>query len=304
VDETTKTAAPGAGTQATDRPADTGAATDTDRPADADLVGYDVAWQGDLLARVYEPPAAAGPARAVVIDVHGGAWNAQDRTLGARYCRAAAAAGFVVAAIDFRDGRVARHPAGADDVRAGVDWARSQAAAWGVEPGADGTGVALVGSSSGGHLALQAALGGAAVAFVGAFWPPVDPLARYRYARSRIGQPVPDGQRFDAANLVRSTEAYFGDEATMAEASIAAIVRDGRAQHLPPVWLVQAGEDLNVPAAMIDELVEAYRSAGGALELSVYPGEVHGFGHGRHDAARRFQAHLVERLERVFPAAG
>jgi acetyl esterase/lipase len=265
-----------------------------------DVVGHDVAWQGELLARVYEPPADAGSARAVVVDVHGGAWASQDRTLGVRYCRAAAAAGFVVAAIDFRDGRVARHPAAADDVRASVDWARSQAAGWGV----DADRVALVGSSSGGHLALQAALAGAPVGFVGAFWPPVDPLARYRYARSRVGQPVPEGQRFDAPNLVRSTEAYFGDEETMAEASIAAIVRSGRAQHLPAVWLVQAGEDLNVPATMIDDLVDAYRGAGGELELTVYPGEVHGFGHGRHEAARRFQDDLVARLQEVFPVDG
>ena len=86
-----------------------------------------------------------------------------------------------------------------------------------------------MGSSSGGHLALLAALTGVSVPFVAAFWPPVDPLARYRYARERIGQPVPDGQSFDGARLVASTEAYFPDEAAMAEASISTVVREGRA---------------------------------------------------------------------------
>ncbi len=155
--------------------------------------------------------------------------------------------------------------------------------------------LALIGSSSGGHLALYAALTLVDVRWVGAFWPPVDPLTRSRYARDRIGAPVPDGQAFDAERLVASTEAYFGTEAAMAEASIAAVLREGRARHLPPVWVVRAGADLNVPSGMLDDLVDAYRTVGGDIALSEYPGEVHGFGHARHDGALRFQAELVQR---------
>src|SRR5215203_4959682 len=46
----------------------------------------DLTWQGDLLARIYTPPAAARGegSRAAVVDVHGGAWASQDRTLGVR----------------------------------------------------------------------------------------------------------------------------------------------------------------------------------------------------------------------------
>ena len=74
---------------------------------------------------------------------------------------------------------------------------------------------------------------------------------------------------------------------------------EGRAVHLPPVWLVHAGDDLNVPRPMIDELVESYRVAGGELELSEYPGEVHGFGHGRGAGAERFRTDLVDRLTKA-----
>ena len=246
-----------------------------------------------LQARIYTPPAEAAATRngAVMVDVHGGAWASRNRTLGEVYNTAVAEAGFTVVAVDFRDGRNARHPAAVDDIAEAVGWVRS-GAGLDIDPAR----LALCGSSSGGHLALHTALTEVEVAFVGAFWPPVDPLVRYQYAQKMIGQPVPEGNRLDAPNLVSSTEAYYGDEATMAEASISAILRSGRARHLPPVWLVNASEDLNVPRVMIDELVAAYGEAGGQLELTEYEGEIHAFGHGTHPGARRFQADLVARL--------
>ncbi len=263
----------------------------------------DLTWQASLQARVYQPDppleAATTDLRPLIIDVHGGAWSSRDRTLGERYNTAVAAAGFVVVAIDFRDGRQARHPAAVDDIEAAVGWARVRAAAWSADPAR----VGLTGSSSGGHLALLAALTRVEVGFVGAFWPPVDPLGRYRYVAAAVaaGQPVPEGQQFDAAGLVRSTEQYFGDEATMQAASVAAVLADGEARFLPPLWVVRAGEDLNVPSGMLDDLVAAYRAAGGTVELSDYPGQVHGFGHGNHAVARTFQADLVSRLTAAFP---
>lgn len=264
------------------------------RIEESEVTWTDQVWGGDgLLARVYRPPAGQAEAiDGVVIDVHGGAWNGRDRTLGQTYNLEVAASGLPVVAVDFRDGRQARHPAAVDDIAAAVEWVL----AGGPEIEADPDRLALTGSSSGGHLALHAALTAVEVAFVAAFWPPVDPLARYRYARRSVGKPVPEGNRLDAAGLLASTEAYFGDEATMVEASIAAIVGSSRAGPLPPVWLVEAGEDLNVPAAMLDELVECYRRAGGHIRRTVYPGEIHGFGHGPHPGAARFRADLVRRL--------
>ncbi|MEZ5263929.1 MAG: alpha/beta hydrolase fold domain-containing protein [Acidimicrobiales bacterium] len=80
-------------------------------------------------------------------------------------------------------------PAGSQDVAAAVAWVATHADELGVDPGR----IALIGSSSGGHLALYAALTMIDVRWVGAFWPPTDPLGRYRYAQDRIGRPVPDG---------------------------------------------------------------------------------------------------------------
>ncbi|MFN0029959.1 MAG: alpha/beta hydrolase [Acidimicrobiales bacterium] len=262
----------------------------------------DVTWRAPLQARVYQPDPTLTPMRRelrpLIIDVHGGAWSSRDRTLGERYNTVVAAAGFVVVAIDFRDGRQARHPAAVDDIEAAVTWARTQAPMWSADPDR----VGLTGSSSGGHLALFTALTRVEVGFVGAFWPPVDPLGRYRYAGAAVGQRVPEGQQFDAVGLVRSTEQYFGDEATMGAASVAEVLGSGGGRFLPPLWVVRAGADLNVPSSMLDELVAAYLARGGIVELSDYPDQVHGFGHGGHAEARRFQADLVARLAAAFPA--
>lgn len=253
----------------------------------------DITWRDDLAARVYRPPAdAPATGGAALVDVHGGAWASQDRTLNEPYNLAVAAAGFTVVAIDFRDGRVAPHPAASDDVAAAVVWARDNAATLGIDAGR----VGLTGSSSGGHLAWYAALTAVEVPFVGAFWPPVDPLGRYRYAESMVGQPVPEGQSFSAKALLRATTAYFPDDAAMGAASISTVVRSGRAALLPPVWLVEAGDDMNVPTALLDDVEAAYRDVGGVLERTCYAGAHHGFGREDSPAARQFQSDLITRL--------
>ncbi len=261
----------------------------------------DVVWRpaDGLQARLHllaDPATGAASSGGLVVDVHGGAWASRDRTLGQAYHLALAAAGLTVVAVDFRDGRQARHPAAVDDIAEAVIWARESA-------GLDHDGrLALTGSSSGGHLALLTALTRLAeleIGLVAALWPPVDPLGRYHYARSMVGRPVPDGNRLAAEALVASTEAYFGDEDTMGRASIARLVRTGGARRLPPLWLVEAGRDLNVPAWMLDDLVEAYREGGGAVDRTVYPDEIHGFGHGESAGAARFRTDLVTRLRAV-----
>ena len=249
----------------------------------------------ELLARVYRPRGEPAAPLAALVDVHGGAWSRNDRTSGAVHGRALAASGLVVVSLDFRQGPEHKHPAASADVAAGVRWVRAHAPRLGVDPAR----VGIVGSSSGGQLALlQAVKPGApehagtpivlpdgslgagpaddSVVLVLALYPVADPLARYRYVLSRRDEP-PQASGFSAKRLIDAHDGYFADEAAMAAASVTRVVSAGEARGLPPAWVAQPELDDNVPAAVTEALIVAYQRAGGRIERTHFPGARHGF---------------------------
>jgi acetyl esterase/lipase len=266
----------------------------------------------ELLARVYRPRGAAAAPRAAVIYIHGGAWARSDRTGDAILCTALAASGRVVVALDFRQAPDHRFPTAVADVAAGVRYARAHAGPLAVDPAH----VGLLGSSSGGHLALLQAVRPAApigtgtpvvmpdgsldaeprdasVSFVVALYPVADPLARYRYVLSRVDEPPPPSG-FDARRLVASHRAFFSDEAAMANASVTRLVTGGLATARPPVWLAQPDLDDNVPAAITLAFVDAYRRAGGHVEHAHFPDSRHGFAQQESPATDKCVAQVLD----------
>ena len=282
-------------------------------PHEVEIVDTPYARPGgiELLARVYRPLGEAAAPRAAVVYVHGGAWARLDRTADAILCRALAASGRVVVALDFRQAPDHRFPAASADVAAGVRYARAHARRLGVDPAR----VGLLGSSSGGHLALlhavrpgapeaagtpivtpegalDVAARDAGVAFVVALYPVADPLARYRYALSREHEPPPPSG-FDAKRLIASHRAFFADEAAMAGASVTRLVAEGLATALPPAWVAQPDLDDNVPAATTLAFVDAYRRAGGRVEHVHFPESRHGFVQQESAATDKCVAHVL-----------
>ncbi len=246
----------------------------------------------ELQARVYRPKGEPVAPLAALVDVHGGAWSRGDRTTGAHHGRALAASGLLVVSLDFRQGSEHKHPAASADVAAGIRYVRAHARRLGVDPGRIG----LVGSSSGGQLALlgavkpgapehagtpivlhdgslDAAAGDESVAFVLALYPVADPLARYRYVVGRQD----DGSGFDAKRLIAAHHGYFTNEAQMAEASVTRIVTARETRALPPAWVAQPELDDNVPSAITEALVRAYQQADGEIERVHFAGAKHGF---------------------------
>ena len=253
----------------------------------------------DLRAERYRPASASGNDAAVVM-AHGGAWTSNNRHTPSVLCELLAAAGFAVLSLDFRDGRNGKHPCAVRDITAGIRYMCANASALGV----DADRIGLIGSSSGGHLALLAATQpdidahrgtsvlvdgaltpakdiSAAVRCVAALWPVSDPLARFRYA-----------QRSGREELVAAHQRYFENEAQMHAASVPRLLTAGEATHLPPLLIAQPGEDANVPRRMTLDLVDAYQEAGGALRYLFLPGLPHAFAYQASAATTRLAAEL------------
>ena len=241
----------------------------------------------DQLATVYMPSSTASDVP-MVVDVHGGAWGAYDRTADRVYAEGLAATGIVVMSIDFRQAPDVQHPTSSAEIAAAVRYAKLNAARFGASPDK----VGVIGSSSGGHLVMLEGVRpnvpqhlGVAIsdgegsfttrddidatpAFIVGMWPVSDPAARYRYAR-----------RAGVTQLVEMHDRYFVDEDAMWDASIARIVTSGEASDLPPLLIIQPGEDSNIPQSMTFDVMEAWQARDGYLEYAFYPGQKHAFGH-------------------------
>ena len=276
---------------------------DGEREWHAQIYAPDAAQTPDAPDASRSDAAAAPAGRPLLIDVHGGAWSGGSRFAGKPVDRALVERlGIVVVAIDFRIAPRDPYPAMLEDLNYAIRWVKAHAS----ELGGDAQSVGALGWSSGGHMAVLAALKpddsrytalrleghgeiDARLDYVVACWPPLDPRARYRFARET-----------GRGDLVRNSEGCFGDEAGMWEASAERVVGSDEATARPPILIVQGTADGNIPLPMIEGFVETYRSAGGEVRLELYEGQGHGFmaRPGRSvedtDAARRALEAIVE----------
>jgi acetyl esterase/lipase len=230
-----------------------------------------------LLARLYRPRGVANFAS--VVDVHGGAWVANDRLQNVATDQAIAAAGTAVLALDFRLAPASPYPASVADINLGIRWLKANITRF----GGDATRVGGLGTSSGGHqlwlnvlrprevryAALKLAGAedvDASLDFVVVCWPISDPVARYRMARETGNE-----------RLVRNHDAFFLTQAAMAEANPQAILESGEARNLPPALVIQGTADANVTPDMADRFAAAYTKAGGRITLRKFEGQPHTF---------------------------
>jgi len=229
-----------------------------------------------LLARFYRPR-GKGPFPGLV-EVHGGAWTMNDRTVNVAIHEALARSGVVVMAVDFRMPPEARYPASILDINFAVRWLKHHAHELGVNRELVGG----LGTSSGGHqimllalrpsdpryaaVPLPGASADAGLAFVAQCWPINDPLARYGMVKANGNM-----------RLVQAHDAYWPDEAAMADANPQRILDLGEARPLPPALLLQGTNDDNVTPDMADRFAASYRERGGRIELHKFPGQSHAF---------------------------
>ncbi|HZP44485.1 MAG TPA: alpha/beta hydrolase [Candidatus Binataceae bacterium] len=239
-----------------------------------------------LLARLFRPR-GTGPFP-IIVEIHGGAWCLMDRTHDKIVNEALARSGVVVVALDFRMPPDAKYPGSMIDINFGIRWAKSRAA----ELNGSAERLGLMGSSSGGHQAMLAAMRprdpryaslplpegpqlDATVRCVVMLWPVIDPLGRYRYAKElkASGKPYPE-----LVDLVLPLhDKYWKDEAEMAEGNPTMALERGERAETPPVLCVQGERDIAHPRPHLDRFISGYRKIGGMIDLAMYPDVAEGF---------------------------
>jgi acetyl esterase/lipase len=230
-----------------------------------------------LMATLYLPQ-GAGPF-AAVLEVHGGAWTGRDRFNNKDTATTMARAGIIVMSIDFRMPPEAPYPASLQDINLAIRWLKAHARDFGGSPER----VGAYGTSSGGHQVLLTAMRpadpryaalplpsapglDATLAFVISGWGVLDPHARYALAR-RLGK----------QDVIRSHDAFWGDEAAMSEGDPLQILERKEHVRLPPAFVFQGTEDEWTSPAQAEHFASMYRAAGGELELALFEGERHTF---------------------------
>jgi acetyl esterase/lipase len=240
---------------------------------------WDVEYRRDpvrtLMARIYQPQ-GDGPFP-VLLDVHGGAWNDQDRTANSPVDERLAASGILVVAIDVRLAREAPYPGSVADVNYGIRWLKAKAREWNGEPETLGA----LGSSSGGHVLELCAMRPHDARYTIYPLPEsshLDATLKYVIARSPISNPLAryeQAQKMQRATLITNSELYFNPWDSIFDANPQQILERGEAVNLPPMFVLQGELDDNVLPAVQEHFVATYRAAGGKIDYEVFPGAEH-----------------------------
>jgi acetyl esterase/lipase len=229
-----------------------------------------------LLLDLYLPADARGAP--LLVWVHGGAWQFGSKrdmpveALGER--------GYAIASVEFRQATAARFPAQVHDIKAAIRFLRARAGDYGY----DAARVAVLGASSGGHLAALVATTNGDAALEGDIGEYLDASSDVQAAVSFFGasnlttilkQSTPAGLRVREPALKRLLGDLPDQEGAAALARLASPVFHVDAAD-PPILLLHGDQDPQMPINQSHELEGAYAAQGLDARLVV----VHGAGHG------------------------
>lgn len=239
----------------------------------ATLVGF-----RPLLLDLVLPP-RTGAAAPVVVFLHGGGWQAGSRrSAGPGFAALSptpfvrlAAAGYAVAAVDYRLSAEAVWPAQLQDVAAALRWLGRDGPGLGLDPAR----LVLWGESAGGHLAALAGLlarhpdrGGAPVAAVVDWYGPAD-------LRTMAAQLGPGAATDPDALDSRESRLLGAALPTVPELAADASPVTHVTADAPPFLLVHGTADRLVPYAQSVDLAAALRRCGVPVRLEPVEGADH-----------------------------
>ncbi len=198
----------------------------------------------------------ATKAQPAVLLVHGGGWEAGDKSTYIHpWFETLSAANIAWFTINYRLAPQWKHPAAVEDIHSALIWIRANAQRLGIDPKR----IAIMGESAGGHLATLAALEkpgsvAAIVSFYGIYDIPL-------WFRQRGDVPK---------NMVQ----YLPDTRpeTLKEASPATWLK----LHAPPMLLIHGTADKGVPYQQSVSMCEAAKAAGARCETFLIEGAPHG----------------------------
>ena len=228
-----------------------------------------------LKARIYQPK-GAGPFP-VVMDLHGGAWNAKDRTAEIPMDSAIASSGVLVVAIDMTLAGEAPYPACVQDANYGVRWLKTKAATWNGDPSKFG----VYGSSSGGQVAEllgmrphdarynaiplpEAPHTDASIAYAAMRSPVSDPLARYNNA-----------EKLGRDSMMKNHTTFFNPWETIHESNPQEILDRHEKITLVPFLIMAGALDDNVLPSIQEKFVASYKAAGGDIQFQIFENSEH-----------------------------
>jgi acetyl esterase len=257
-----------------------------------------------LRARLYRPR-GRGPFSAMV-DAHGGAWIQGSFVNNDPINRLIAAGGIVVMAIDYTLPPAGTYPSSVADMNYAIRWLKMHAHRCDTRP----AWVGAMGTSSGGHLAVLAAIkphdlryealplpGGEAfdaeVACVVTMWPVICPLTRFRENLER----KTSGDQFYATRVGAGLDQmkYWLSEEAMADGSQMLALERGDELVTPDLLYVQATGDNLHPRHCMDRFCDAYRKRGARAEPLLIEGEPYDFLRSRpeYPEARRAMKRII-----------
>ena len=241
-----------------------------------------------LLARVYKPR-GQGPFPALV-ECHGGAWCNANRMTDKLRHEWLAARGVVVVSLDWRVASEGAYPKALTDINYAIRWVKLHAKELKTQPDL----VGISGQSSGGHLAMLAAMRphdprytaiplpagssaqDATVKCVVMSWPVINPIGRYRYAKRNAAMTPPAEW---APDIIARHDQFWGSEANMIEGNPMLILERGDKAVLPPaIWHQGRGdmmhdykdEDFKGAETEAPRFTNNYKKAGGNIELCYF----------------------------------
>jgi acetyl esterase/lipase len=242
-----------------------------------------------FLARIFTPR-GDGPFPAVV-DLHGGAWcNATRMTDKVRH-EWLASHGVTVMSLDWRTAREGAYPKALADINYAIRWAKAHAKELKTRPDLIG----ISGQSSGGHLAMLAAMRpndpryttiplpagtpaqDATVKCVIMSWPVINPIGRYRFAQRQN-----EKKAEWAPDIIDRHNQFWTNDANMTEGSCMLILERGEKVTLPPaIWHQGRGdvmhdykdEDFKGSETEAPRFANNYKKAGGSIELHYFDGD-------------------------------